>query len=85
MLFRGRREKTTCRNHRVIVVGRQINSFTQSPGIDSFISPSHRCKDASRSDLRQGSGYKAPGAKMRAELEFPLVPIAIDNSPHRYR
>lgn len=85
MLFQGTREKTMCWNHRKIVMERQINSFTQSPGTDSFIRPSLGCMDAARSHLRQVSGYIAPRVKMGDQLEFPLVLIGIGNSPHRYR
>lgn len=42
VLFQGTRERTMCWNHRIIVLERQINSFAQSPGIDSFIRLSHR-------------------------------------------
>lgn len=42
-------------------------------------------KDAARSDLKQVSGYIALGAKVKSQLEFPSVPLAIDNGPDRYR
>lgn len=34
MLLQGGREKIMCGNHRIVVVGKQVNSFTWGPGLD---------------------------------------------------
>lgn len=55
----------------------------------TVITTGHRmytpCKNAARSDPRQVNGYITLGAKVKAQLEFPSVPLAIDNSPDTYR